>query len=98
MPPEELQESSWSSVKVNSKSPSNQKSFQRFIALGDFQISLITGTLNSFFQQLCAEKNFQKKPEAWIEIRFVNVSETSRDEMARLHEDILESAGYKLKD
>lgn len=36
------------------------------------------------------------QPHAWKELRFINPSTTKRSEIARSHEDILESAGFKL--
>jgi hypothetical protein len=34
------------------------------------------------------------KTPAWTELAFVDVSRTRKSEMARSHEDILESAGF----
>lgn len=33
--------------------------------------------------------------DAWIDLKFVKIDETRRSEMARSHEDILESSGYR---
>jgi ADP-ribose pyrophosphatase YjhB (NUDIX family) len=36
------------------------------------------------------------KPFAWRQLAFVDTSRTSRSEMARSHEDVLEAAGFRL--
>jgi len=38
------------------------------------------------------------KPSAWKELVFVDVSRTKKSEVARSHEDVLESAGFRLAD
>ena len=37
----------------------------------------------------------QEHPEAWTELAFVDLSKTPKSEIARSHEDIIESAGLK---
>jgi ADP-ribose pyrophosphatase YjhB (NUDIX family) len=38
------------------------------------------------------------KARAWRELRFVDLSRTKKAEMARSHEDVLESAGFRFED
>ena len=35
------------------------------------------------------------KPSSWTEMKFIDLESTSRTEMARSHEDILESLGFR---
>jgi ADP-ribose pyrophosphatase YjhB (NUDIX family) len=42
------------------------------------------------------EKNEIGNSSAWNDLRFINPSTTKRSEIARSHEDILESAGFKV--
>ena len=44
------------------------------------------------------ECNILPKSAAWSELRYIQVSKTSRQEMARSHEDIVESAGFRFSD
>ena len=38
------------------------------------------------------------KSDAWTDLKFVDVNKTARSEMARSHEDILESIGFRFAD
>lgn len=42
------------------------------------------------------EKSQLKSPNAWADLQFINPATTARSAIARSHEDILESAGFKV--
>jgi ADP-ribose pyrophosphatase YjhB (NUDIX family) len=43
------------------------------------------------------EKTALGKPSAWIELQFIDPSTTVKSEFARSHEDVLQSAGFRIQ-
>ncbi len=50
------------------------------------------------FRGMLAKGNPVPENEAWLDLKFVQVGKTPRSEMARSHQDILESVGFKFAD